>query len=230
LWTEGAIVLVAGRIDHRGEEISVLADLVVDWDAAVVAGPEAFARQVAAGDRGRGGRRRSAAGHEGGDRRASERPPISGEPGNAATPKAPARPPIPYVSPLRADARREEGTGPASGLPQQDDEPPLPDELRDRALAADAAPTRPIDAPPGGVLHVRFRPTAGTERLVGAMEQVRTLLRDRPGGTAVVLHLPQGGGRTALPMELRTRVAYDAELLAELDRRLGDGVVELNLA
>ncbi|MHB8398723.1 MAG: DNA polymerase III subunit alpha [Candidatus Limnocylindrales bacterium] len=233
LWTEGAIVLVAGRIDHRGEEISVLADLVVDWEAAIAAGPEAFARQVAAGDRGRGGGRRSAAGHEGGNAgqgRTSERPPISTVPGNAPSPKASARPPIPYVSPLRADALREEGTRPAPGLPEQDDEPPLPDELRDQALAADAAPTRPIDAPPGGVLHVRFRPTAGTERLVGAMEEVRTLLRDRPGGTAVVLHLPQGGGRTALPMELRTRVAYDAELLAELDRRLGDGVVEFNLA
>jgi len=112
----------------------------------------------------------------------------------------------------------------------RDDEPPLPDEARDRALAANTAPTRPVDARPGGILHVRFRQAAGTDRLVGAMEEVRALLRARPGGTPVVLHLPQGGGRTALPMELRTRVAYDAELLAELDRRLGDGVVELSLA
>ncbi|HTC85208.1 MAG TPA: DNA polymerase III subunit alpha, partial [Candidatus Acidoferrum sp.] len=57
-WVEGAIVLVAGRIDHRGEEISLLADLVVEWDAAALAGPEVFARQVAAGERGRGGSRR----------------------------------------------------------------------------------------------------------------------------------------------------------------------------
>ncbi len=27
-WVEGAILLVAGRVDHRGEEVSVLADLV----------------------------------------------------------------------------------------------------------------------------------------------------------------------------------------------------------
>ena len=48
LWTEGAILLVAGRIDHRGDEVSLLADLVVEWEPAMAAGPEAFARQVAA--------------------------------------------------------------------------------------------------------------------------------------------------------------------------------------
>ena len=51
-WTEGTILLVAGRIDHRGDEVSLLADLAVDWDGAVSRGPEAFGREVAAGDRG----------------------------------------------------------------------------------------------------------------------------------------------------------------------------------
>ncbi len=51
-WTDGSILLVAGRIDHRGEEVSLLADLAVDWDEALARGPEAFAHQVAAGDRG----------------------------------------------------------------------------------------------------------------------------------------------------------------------------------
>src|SRR4051812_35232745 len=51
-WQEGAILLVAGRVDHRGEEVSLLADVVVPWDEAVTRGPEAFAREVAAGDRG----------------------------------------------------------------------------------------------------------------------------------------------------------------------------------
>jgi hypothetical protein len=31
-------------------------------------------------------------------------------------------------------------------------------------------------------------------------------------------------------MELRRGVAYDAELLAEVNRRLGEGIVELRLA
>ena len=41
-------------------------------------------------------------------------------------------------------------------------------------------------------------------------------IRSRPGATRVVLHVPQGGGRDALPMELRVGVAYDADLLGEV--------------
>ena len=55
-------------------------------------------------------------------------------------------------------------------------------------------------------------------------------MRDRPGRTKVVIHVPAAGGGQALPMELRRGVAYDAELLAEVRRRLGDGLVELRLA
>ena len=53
-WREGAILLVAGRVDHKGEEVSLLADLVRRLGRrASAAGAEAFAREVAAGDRGR---------------------------------------------------------------------------------------------------------------------------------------------------------------------------------
>jgi len=65
--------------------------------------------------------------------------------------------------------------------------------------------------------------------LVRAMETVKLLLRDRPGGTKVVIHVPSPGGQ-ALPMELRWGVAYDAELLAEVRRQLGEGLVDLRLA
>jgi hypothetical protein len=61
------------------------------------------------------------------------------------------------------------------------------------------------------------------------MEAVQALLRDRPGATKVVIHVPAPGG-SALPMELRWGVAYDAELLAEVRRRLGDELVDLRLA
>ncbi len=60
-WRDGEILLVAGRVDHKGEEASLLADLAVDWDTAAAAGPDAFARQVAAGERGGGARRGAAA-------------------------------------------------------------------------------------------------------------------------------------------------------------------------
>ena len=74
-------------------------------------------------------------------------------------------------------------------------------------------------------MHVHFRAAAGFDRTVAAMEAFKTLIRERPGPTPVYVHLtPQ-----MLPMRLRG-VAYDAELLAEVRRRLGEGLVELQLS
>ena len=115
-WRDGAILLVAGRIDHRGEEVSMLADLVVDWDDALARGPEAFAREVAAGDRGgrggRGGRLATATAPRMATATAAA-PDGAGRPGHAAAPGVPAmagagamevRPAVPFVSPLRRGA------------------------------------------------------------------------------------------------------------------------------
>jgi len=63
--------------------------------------------------------------------------------------------------------------------------------------------------------------------VVSAMQAFRALLRERPGQTRVFVHVPAPGG-SALPMELRG-VAYDSELIAEVRRRVGDGVIELQL-
>src|SRR5439155_1193052 len=169
-WADGAILVVAGRVDHRGEDVSLLADLVMDWETAVARGPEQFAREVAAGDRGRGPRR-------GGG---------YGPPGN--------------------------GNGSGDG-----------------GWTRSAEPTPQIESQPDQVLHVRFG-GAAPDRLVLAMETFRTLLRERPGGTRVVLHVPAPSGSATLPMELSRRVAYDADLLSEVRRRLGEGLVDLRLA
>ncbi|HEU4572820.1 MAG TPA: DNA polymerase III subunit alpha, partial [Candidatus Limnocylindrales bacterium] len=315
-WQDGAILLVAGRIDHRGEEVSLLADLVMDWETATARGPEAFAREVAAGDRGgrrrgpNGGPNRNGNGNGGngsnghgpgsngangsngsngngsngssGDGRSIPVPVVGGSdddgwggpptvasvPAGASGAARPAAgvtsagtPPVPWVSPLRAEARPPNadalgilapsiprpsvstalpplppsepipGYADLPGLPGGDDtdEPPLPDEARRAVARTAAAPTDPLDAGPDRVLHVRFARTAGTDRVVHAMEEIRAVLRSRPGGTRVVLHLPSGGG-ASLQMELRNGIAYDAELLAEVDRRVGRGLVELQLA
>jgi hypothetical protein len=114
--------------------------------------------------------------------------------------------------------------------PDRDVEPALPDEARDRAAGAARAVTPPVDASPDAILHVRFAGSAGTDRIVGAMEAFKGLLAERPGSTRVVLHVPAQTGTTSLPMELRRGVAYDAELLAEVRRRLGDGIVEVSLS
>ena len=287
-WRDGAILLVAGRVDHKGEEISLLADLVSDWDEASTIGAEAFGRQVALADRG-GGRRPPGPGGNGvpygGTTRgapssgpprgvqpgvpAAGAPPIAGQParplvpvgpgqgvpvgvpsvaiqtGAAAAPAAtPVMPAVPYVSPRRG------GGGVAPNLPQitpmepigahvdlpgglppdeGHDEPAVPDEARAR-IVADATAEAPVDAGPNTILHVKFASIAPSDRVIGAMETFKAVLRDRPGETRVVIHVPGPGGGVALPMELRRGVAYDAELLAEIRRRLGDGLVEIHLA
>ena len=251
-WSEGQILLVSGRVDHKGEEVSLLADLVMNWDVATTRGPAAFASEVAAVDRGRG---RGASGERGsiGDRGSWRRdPPGAADRLPAGTPVAgtpvvgqpiavgPGQP-AGATNPVRVSPLR--GGGSVSALPTiqpgeplsgefvelesigpEIDEPALPDEARNRAQAAANAPTAPTEANPSQVLHVRFSAGASAER---TMEELRGLIRARPGGTRVVLHVPAARGGE-LPMELRSGVAYDAELLAEVSRRLGSGV-ELQL-
>jgi len=128
---------------------------------------------------------------------------------------APAEPVATYLEPP------DVGT-----LAPEDDEPPLPDEARAEVAGAALAPTVPVEAGSGRILHVRFAMRVDTER---AMEEFRSLIRSRPGATRVVIHVPSGRGGSELPMELRSGVAYDAELLAEVGRRLGPGMVEMQL-
>jgi DNA polymerase-3 subunit alpha len=255
LLLDGAVLLVAGRVDHRGEEVSLLADLIVRWEDAEGKGPAAFARDVSAADR--GPRRRPGPGgpNSNGNGNGARPAPVAPQaapatpaaPAAARTPVGPGHPApgIPYVSPLRAGAtalaadpglpRIAPGepvpTYPAGASigPDEDDEPALPEEARSRATAAATAATDALETGgPGSILHVRFG-GAPAARLILAMETFRQIVRERPGETSVVVHVPAPGG-AALPMELRTRVAYDAELLAEVRRRLGEGIAELRLA
>jgi hypothetical protein len=108
------------------------------------------------------------------------------------------------------------------------EEPPLPDEARAAAARASSAPTAPFEAPASGILNVRFTRGADTSRIVLAMEELRAVFKERPGATRVVFHIPGERGVTS-PMEVRGRVAYDSELLAEVSRRLGEGLVHLDL-
>ena len=148
--------------------------------------------------------------------------------GSAAQPVAAAAP-MPRIVPAEPIPTYAEPAGAEIAAPDRDIEPSLPDEERSRAQDAADAPTPPTDASASGVLHVRFSTAAGQDRLVSAMETFKAVIRDRPGPTRVVIHVPSGGG-APLPMELRRGVAYDADLLAEVGRRLGSGLVELQLA
>jgi hypothetical protein len=282
IWQDGAILLVAGRVDHRGEEVSLLADIVVPWEEAVAKGPEAFGREVAAGDRGAPRRRQpvpvgpgapggtvpvaapsmvsNGNGHGAGNGHAGGNG-VAGGPGRSpvdARSFVPGRrPDIEYISPLRGGAWPEAGPlerstsaagAPASTLPRiapadpvstyaeppgqaeaadHDVEPALPDEARSRVAAAAAAATDPVQAGAGDVLYIHLA-HGQREAVSAAMQAIHAITRERPGETPVVIHLPVGGGSThAWP--LNRRVAYDAELLAEVRRRLGSEIVELRL-
>ncbi len=60
------------------------------------------------------------------------------------------------------------------------------------------------------------------------MQELRALLKAHPGDTPVVFHVPQSNGAT-LPMEVRFCVAYDSDLVVEVQRRLGEGLVRLEV-
>jgi hypothetical protein len=135
---------------------------------------------------------------------------------------------LPRIAPAEPVATYAEPPGDAE-LVDHDVEPALPDEARSRVAAEAAAATSPVEAAPAGsVLHVRFGAAPATQ-LISAMETFRQLARERPGDTRVVVYVPAQGG-AALPMELRNGVAYDADLLAEVRRRLGAAVVQLSVA
>jgi DNA polymerase-3 subunit alpha len=288
-WVDDAVVLIAGRIDHKGDETVLLADSVWTWEQALALGPDAFGAAVAAGDRGRRGRPNGTGGGNGtggwsgnGTSNGSggsrwERPstpvarsaiPVRAEPRTVVPVQAqpvgmPVEPlvrTVPLVSPLRggdvtgtvdvlvraggpaarpalpipaAGPAPAPAAGPvtdpvmtAASLDTRDDEPPWPDEAAQREVAAAERPTAPIEAGPGRTLHVRFS-AAPMERVVEAFGALRESFAGRPGDTPVVLHVPAGGGREQ-PMQLRVGVAYDAELLGEVQRRVG-GLVRLEL-
>ncbi len=261
-WRDGAILLVAGRVDHRGEEASLLADAVWDWDTVAERGPEAFAREVGTLDRrsgrrgggapggGLGGRGAGGSGANGNGANgngtngngagyaASSREPVAvgpgaeaGQPVRVSPVRGDATASLPRVNPAEPIAAYAEppdlAAASVSDARSDAEAPALPDEQRARAAAAAQAPSAPVEAAPGAVLNVRFAREAGTERVLSAMQTFKSLLRERPGQTRVVVHVPAPGG-SALPLELRG-VAYDAELQAEVRRRVGDGVIELSL-
>jgi len=282
IWQEGAILLVAGRVDHRGEEVSLLADVVVPWDEAVAKGPEAFGREVAAGDRGAPRRRQPvpvgpgpaggtmpvAAGAiaglgNGNGNGNGHGPGANGRGGPGGGPDLRSiglgrRPDVAYVSPLRGGVIPEAGPlerpapagAPAATLPRitpaepvstygeapgdqnlvdRDVEPALPDEARSRAAAEASAATEPVAAlAPGSAVHVRLGSVPGTQ-VVDAVKAMVQLVRERPGNTRVVLWVPGQGGK-AEELKLPKLVAYDAELLGEVRRRLGDALVQLSVS
>ena len=146
----------------------------------------------------------------------------------------PARP-RPAADAISADAISVEAIDPGpmapdslAGLgPDDAEEPPLPDEASAAEARVARQPTLPQEAAPGQTLHVRFR-QAPSDDVARGFEALRAVIVERPGDTPVVLHIPSGHGREQ-QMQLRIGVAYDTEFVAEVQRRLGEGLVQLEL-
>jgi hypothetical protein len=135
---------------------------------------------------------------------------------------------LPSIAPAEPVATYPDAPGEPGGA-DRDLEPALPDEARSRAAAEAASDTTPVEAIlPGSALHVRFA-SAPAAQVVDAFTIITQLVRERPGDTEVVVHVPAPGGRPE-PIHLPRRVAYDADLLAEVRRRLGASFVQLTVA
>jgi hypothetical protein len=135
---------------------------------------------------------------------------------------------LPSIAPAEPVATYQDAPG-GTGADDRDVEPALPDEARSRAAAEAAAGTAPLEAlVPGSSLHVRFG-SAPAAQVVDAFKVITQLVRERPGDTEVIVHVPAPGGRPE-PIHLPRRVAYDADLLAEVHRRLGEAFVQLSVA
>jgi hypothetical protein len=251
IWAEGAILLVAGRVDHKGEETVLLADTVWAWEGATTLGPDAFARAVARDDRGRrngngNGYTRRPVAYQGRDDAApvavaAQPALVAVGPGTADLAAAPVVRTVPRVSPLRGVllegyldvviSRPDQRPAPVAGAqredPFADDEPAMPEEVARVSAALAESATQPLSATPGQSLHVRFG-DADQDQLLSAFSTLRQVIHEHPGETPVVLHIPAGSGRSQR-MELRLGVAYDGGLVAALERRLGAGLLDLTL-
>ena len=204
----------------EGEEVSLLADVVVPWDDAVARGRRRsrarWRRGIAAG------RRRGPGGWQNGRATATVRrtAPVRRD---RLWPSVPARAPratasrglapVPMVSPLRhgaviapaarvACADRHRSLPPSRSrptwtrrawppmAPDRDLDPAVPDEARAR-IVADAAATRPWMPVPRPSCTCGSASTRRSDRVVVAMETFKVLLRDHPGATRVVIHVPR---------------------------------------
>jgi hypothetical protein len=225
----------------------LLADAVWTWEDAQALGAPEFGRVLARTDRGRRNGSRNGNGN-GAGQGGYGREAVAVGPGVESVARTRV---IPLVSPLRgvelsgtlevrigSQRPAQQVDRPAAAavpvlaatptLAPDDDEPPFPEEAVAVLAAAEQAATMPREASAGQVLHVRFQGT-NQDAVVAAFQELRGIIHERPGETSVVLYIPAGSGRVQR-MELRVGVAYDAELAALIERRVGPGMVDLRLA
>jgi hypothetical protein len=214
-WGEDSVVLVAGRIDRRDETPQVLCEAVWGWDEAVRMGPIAFGterdrmmaprRRWGGNGNGNGGSDRAQGVWSGGQ--APPQPVPMAEAERVAVAIAPASEPDTAAEELSATV----------GAPAPGEDPPAP---RD---------ARPIQAAPAGgsaTIALSIGDDVPVDRLLGAIESVKSALAVHPGPLPVVLNLSVAGA--VRQVRLPDRVAWD-ERLGEAVRRAAGVPVAVEL-
>ena len=252
-WRDGAILLVAGRVDHKGEEVSLLADLVADWDDAVgraaprrsparsrpatgaaatavragqpvAVGPGAGAAGVAA-PAGRHGRHAAAA-----RRRPSSPPTRRTAIGRRPPPDAHAadrarREPVPtYLEAAGADRVAGIGRTSATMRAVRARRGARPDRRRRHGRCPGRGRSGRDPARP---LRGRRRPRPAGQRHGDGQGRCCATGRGRRGSSSTCR---RPGGGEALPDGAAPRRRLRRRAVAEVRRRLGDGLVDLRLA
>jgi hypothetical protein len=189
-WVDDSVVLVSGRIDRRDETPQLLCEAVTQWDDAVRMGPVAFSAER---DRilSRGGRRwgNGQHGQNGNGNGNGER--VQGVWGSPR--QAVAVEPAPPVAVAVAEV--------AGAVPEPAEEPPAP---------ADAVPIQVAPEASAAMVEVSIGEDVPAERLLGAIESVKSAIANRPGPLPVVLNLSVAGA--VRQVRLPDRVAWDDRL------------------
>ncbi|HET7685483.1 MAG TPA: DNA polymerase III subunit alpha, partial [Candidatus Limnocylindria bacterium] len=202
-WSDDAVVLISGRVDHRDESAQLLCEAVWSWDDAARMGAAAFAVER--------------------DRMSRARMPRGGPPpaqgmwsGGSAS--VPVRPEAPVALPVESSVAVAAGgiaMPPAepepvsvAALAPETDEPPAP---------ADAVPLQSAPAGVEGTVAVLFDAGTGPDRVYAALEALQGAIRGRPGPLPVVI------GMTGAPWQVKLpeRVAWDDRLADSLRRVAG---------
>jgi hypothetical protein len=196
-WTNDSIVLVTGRIDRRDESPQILCEAVHQWDDAVRMGPVAFGQER---DRLLAPRRRWENGH--GGRVAEER--VQGVWGAAPAEPMAIEPPTPVAVAIASE------TGEVEVIPEPAEEPPAP---------VDAVPLQSAPEASAATVAVSIGEEVPTDRLLGAIESVKSALAARPGPLSVLLTISVAGATRQV--RLPDRVAWDDRIGEAIARAAG---------
>ncbi|HEX2765414.1 MAG TPA: DNA polymerase III subunit alpha [Candidatus Limnocylindria bacterium] len=202
-WADDAVVLVAGKIDRRDETPQILCEAVWSWEDAQRMGPIAFAQER---DRLMAPRRRwNGNGGSGGSNGSGERT-------QGVWRQTPQ--PVPMAQPERVPVAvapaPEEELAASVGAPEPGENPPAPRDARPIQAAPEAA---------AATIAVSLGEDVPMDRLLGAIESVKSALAVRPGPLPVVLNLSVAGA--VRQVRLPDRVAWDDHLADAVRRAAG---------